>query len=128
MLNNQQKQFMVENYIKAYNAFDVDGMMTNLHENVSFKNISNGQTTLALEGSEAFREQATQALAFFTTREQRIMQIQVKEAQVTVEIDYQGVLAQDLPNGPKAGETLQLNGQSVFCFEADKIVEIQDIS
>lgn len=128
MLNNQQKQFIVENYIKAYNAFDVDSMMTNLHENVSFKNIANGQITLALEGSEAFRNQATQAKTFFTTREQRIIQIQVKEAQVIIEVDYQGVLAKDLPNGPKAGETLQLNGQSIFCFEADKIIEIQDIS
>ncbi|MEN7551084.1 nuclear transport factor 2 family protein [Rapidithrix thailandica] len=122
------KQKAVENYIKAYNSFDIEGMLRDLHPNVVFKNISNGEVNLTTEGKEAFQKQAKQAKNLFREREQSIRNIQFDDKQVTLEIDYKGVLAVDLPNGMKAGDTLALKGKTIFRFEEDKIVSIEDIS
>lgn len=45
-----------------------------------------------------------------------------------VEIDYQATLAQDLPNGRKAGEQLTLRGVSVFESQDGRIMRISDYS
>lgn len=47
---------------------------------------------------------------------------------IVIGIDYEGVLAADLPNGMKAGEILRLNGKSEFTFRDEKIYRITDIS
>ncbi|HAS39363.1 MAG TPA: hypothetical protein DCS93_02745 [Microscillaceae bacterium] len=128
MLTNQQKQSQIENYVQAYNAFDVAGMLQDLHPEVVFKNIANGEVNMELAGVEAFENQANQAKAIFSERQQTITQIDFSEEAVTIQIDYEGVVAQDLPNGLKAGQELKLNGRSVFKFAKGKIIEIQDIS
>ena len=128
MLTNQQKQSQIENYVQAYNAFDVAGMLRDLHPQVVFKNIANGEVNMELTGVEAFENQANQAKAIFSERQQTITQVEFSEEAVTIQIDYEGVVAQDLPSGLKAGQELKLNGRSVFKFADDKISEIQDIS
>ena len=45
-----------------------------------------------------------------------------------IEVAYEGVLASDLPNGMKAGETLRLSGRSEFTFRDGKIYRITDAS
>ena len=46
----------------------------------------------------------------------------------SIDVDYEGVLASDLPNGMRAGETLRLTGRSEFAFADGRIVSIRDIS
>ncbi|MDU0369674.1 nuclear transport factor 2 family protein [Hymenobacter endophyticus] len=123
----KQKQ-LVQDYIQAYNRLDVDGMLRHLHEEVVFRNISNGEANLTLTGKEAFRQQAQQALQYFSQREQRITEWQVADSRVEVLLDYSAVAAMDFPNGLKAGDTLQLQGKSVFQFADESIVSIDDIS
>ena len=123
----KQKQ-LVQDYIEAYNRFDVDGMLRHLHENVVFRNISNGEVNLTLTGKEAFLQQAQQALQYFTQREQRVTDWQVADSRVEVLLDYTAVAAMDFPNGLKAGDTLQLQGKSVFQFADGLIISIDDIS
>ncbi|MFB9863953.1 nuclear transport factor 2 family protein [Rufibacter immobilis] len=123
------KQELVEKYIEAYNAFDVDGMVSDLHAEVHFQNIAAGAVNLELHGVQAFREQAEKAKALFIQREQRITSLKETAAdEVTVAIDYTGVLAVDLPSGLRAGDKLELTGTSVFRFQDGKIISIQDIS
>ncbi|WP_367584473.1 hypothetical protein [Paenibacillus sp. FJAT-26967] len=43
-------------------------------------------------------------------------------------IDYEGILAVDLPNGLKTGDNIQLKGKSVFRIEEGKISLIEDYS
>lgn len=57
-----------------------------------------------------------------------ITSFETKDDQAFMGIDYEGVLASDLPNGMKAGETLRLNGRSEFTFRDGKIYRIADIS
>jgi ketosteroid isomerase-like protein len=124
----EQQQSIIEQYVNAYNNFDIDGMTRDLDENIVFENISNGQVDLRTDGIEAFRQQAASAKQYFQEREQRISSWEFENGSITVEIDYRAVLAVDLPNGLKAGDALELRGRSTFKFEGDKIIHLIDIS
>ena len=43
-------------------------------------------------------------------------------------IDYRATVAMELPNGLKPGDTLRLQGKSIFRFDDGKIISIEDIS
>ena len=119
---------LVEAYIEAYNHFDVAGMLAPLRDDVVFRNVSNGETTLTLTGREAFRQQAEQATQYFSAREQRVTDWQVNEQRVEVVIDYTAVAAIEFSNGLKPGDSLHLQGKSVFQVEDGHIISIEDIS
>ncbi|HEX8506056.1 MAG TPA: nuclear transport factor 2 family protein [Hymenobacter sp.] len=127
MKSAEPKQ-LVEAYIEAYNRFDVAGMLAPLHDEVVFQNIADGAVNLTTNGKESFRQQAEQVLPFFSQREQRITDWQLTDDQVEVAIDYTGVVAIEFPNGLKPGDTLRLQGKSVFRFADGQIISIQDIS
>lgn len=127
-MTEAEKKKLVENYVRAYNDFDIEGMTANLHDEIAFKNISNGEVTLETRGIEALRKQARQALGFFSERRQKIENISFGEDSCEIEIDYEAKLAADLPNGLKAGDKINLKGKSIFRFADGKISEIYDIS
>ncbi len=127
-MKQQTDQQLIQAYIKAYNAFDIAGMLATLHPSIEFTNISGGEITLDTKGIEAFETQARQGAQFFRQRTQTITDIQADNETVEVLIDYQAVLAQDLPNGLKAGDTLNLKGKSIFRFKDGLIITIEDIS
>jgi hypothetical protein len=122
-----QKQ-IIENYINAYNHFDIAGMTENLHGDIVFENISQGSVDLRTEGLEAFRDQAEKAVQFFNGRKQTAESWEFQDQRVIIQVNYQAVLAMDLPSGMKAGDTLTLKGQSEFLFKDNKIIGIRDIS
>lgn len=120
---------IVKQYIEAYNAFDVDGMVEVLDSNVHFQNIVEGQVNLSLLGRTAFKEQAIQAAAVFEERQQTILGVQeVDESTIAIKIAYTGKVAVDMPNGMQAGQEIEMEGESIFGFSGDKIVLIKDIS
>jgi hypothetical protein len=121
-------QQIVENYIQAYNSFDIEDMLKDMHENIRFENITNGEVTLYVNGVKELRKQALLGFDYFNQRSQRITKWQCKEDQVEIDVDYDAVLAVDLPNGLKAGDKLELRGKSLFKFKDSKIIEILDIS
>ena len=124
----ERKKEAIENYINAYNNFDVEGMIKDLHDEVVFQNVSNGEVDLTTEGIELFQVQANSAKSFFSERKQSIEAWTFEGDCVKIEISYFGILAIDLPNGMKSGDTLQLAGHSAFQFEGEKIVRIVDES
>lgn len=126
-MKEQQKQ-IIENYIRSYNDFDLTGMTKDLHDDVIFENISNGNVDLKTEGIEEFKKQGESAKQYFKERQQTIDSWRFNDQKVIVDIDYEAVLAIDLPNGMKSGDTLKLKGQSEFLFKGDRIIEIKDKS
>lgn len=128
MSKEAQIRQAVENYIRAYNGFDVAGMAQDLDATIVFENIAAGEVNLRTEGMEAFVKQAEQANLYFSEREQQVDSIAIIGETAEASITYRGVLAVDFPNGKKAGDVLQLQGKSIFYFEAGKIVKLQDIS
>lgn len=126
-MKSKQKE-IIENYVKSYNQFDISGMMRDLSPTIVFENISGDKADMRLEGIQAFENQAKSAKDYFKSRKQTITSWEFKDNIVVIEIDYEAILAVDLPNGMKAGDTLKLNGQSVFVFEKDLVVAIRDKS
>jgi hypothetical protein len=128
MENEKRKLEIVEQYIDAYNNFDVEGMIKDLHEDIIFKNISNGEVNMITNGKTEFEDQAYQAKQFFKTRQQTIIETILDDEYIEIAISYQGVIAVDLPNGLKENDKIELQGKSIFKFTKDKIIEINDIS
>lgn len=117
---------LIRDYINAYNTYDVAGMTANLHNDIVFEHITNGEVVLSLHGLEAFRQQAEQAVQFFNQRKQTITSITEAADRVEVTIAYTAIAAMDLPNGLKAGDAVNLQGQSIFRFAGDKVIRITD--
>jgi len=119
---------IIENYIDAYNSFDIDRMLSDMHDDIKFENISNGEVNLATNGIEELRNQAELARRLFRERKQTITDIKFNADRVEVKIDYRGILAVDFSNELKTGDVIELKGSSVFRFKDNKIIEIKDIS
>lgn len=119
---------IIENYIDAYNSFDIDRMLSDMHDDIKFENISNGEVNLATNGIEELRNQAELARRLFRERKQTITDIKFNADRVEVKIDYSGVLAVDFSNELKTGDVIELKGSSVFRFKDNKIIELKDIS
>ena len=126
-MNQDEKRAAIERYLAAYNAFDIDGMMSVIHDDIHFKNVSSGEVNATASGADEFRTLAEQSRKLFSFRQQTMTSFDMKDDQVWIGIDYEGVLASDLPNGMKAGETLRLKGRTEFAFRDGKIYRITDI-
>lgn len=125
----QEVQDIIETYIRAYNSFDIQGMVDLMHQDVIFRNISDGVITTETSGIPAFRVLAEQSSTMFSSRRQIITGYRAApDNNVEVSIDYEGILAVDLPGGLAAGDTLQLKGTSIFGIKDGKIVLIEDRS
>lgn len=124
----REKKHLIEQYISAYNSFDIDRMMALLHTEIEFENISGGKVNAKATGKSEFRAIAEQSKALFKSRKQTINYYNISEGRASIEISFKGVLAVDLPNGIKSGETISLDGRSQFSFREGKIARIIDIS
>lgn len=107
---------------------DVPGMLALLHEVIVFENVSNTAGITATTGRAEFEALAKQSLNIFKSRRQVIRSLTLGDRTAAAEIEYAGVLAIDLPNGLKAGDTLSLRGVTVFAFSDSKISRISDYS
>ncbi|TYP74611.1 nuclear transport factor 2 family protein [Paenibacillus methanolicus] len=125
---NDKTNAIIERYLEAYNAFDMEGMAQLLHEDIVFRNFHNGEQNAETQGVQAFRELAEKSAALFSSRRQQAVHYRDTDGSIEVEIDYTAVLAADLPNGMKAGDQLRLKGTSVFDLRDGKILRIEDYS
>lgn len=129
MNDREIKKQIIENYVEAYNNFDIENMLKDLDEKVIFRNVSGGTVNLETNGINEFRAQAELAKNFFSQREQKVTDLQfIGEEEVEAEIFYRATVAVSLPNGLKTGDEIKLQGKSIFRFVGAKIVEIADIS
>lgn len=127
-MNPMKMRDMVEKYVEAYNSFDINGMIALLHEEIEFRNSSSGSVDVETKGIEEFREIAERSKSLFSHRCQTIVGYSFEDGKLQIEIDYEGILAKDLPNGMKAGEKIHMKGKSVFAFKNGRIAVIEDYS
>ncbi len=126
--DRKSSRALIESFIEAYNGFDVDRMVSMMHPECSFQNVSGGQVHASAEGLAQFRELAESSKALFASRRQTITGYRQEADTVTLEIAYEGVFKIDIPNGPKAGQTLRLNGRSVYEIRDGLIYRLTDYS
>lgn len=127
-MNSDEKRSLIERYLNAYNSFDIDGMLDVIHPAVEFRNITGGEVNAESSGMVALRRLAEQSQTLFSCRKQTLTRFAVHDNQALIEVNFEGVLAADLPNGMKKGETFRLTGRSEFTFRDGKISRITDIS
>lgn len=127
-MEEHEKRQLIEQFIAAYNRRDVDGMMAFLTPDVLFENISAGQINASARGIDEFRELAQHGAALFSDRAQRLLALEVSSSSAVATIDYRGVLAMDMPEGPKAGSVIELSGESEFWFSDGLISHLIDRS
>jgi ketosteroid isomerase-like protein len=127
-MKTDDKKAMIQQYVDAYNRFDVEGMLSTLTEDVTFENVQSGEVNVSANGKTEFKALAEQAKALFAERQQIIERIDDGADLTAAKIAFSAKLASDLPNGMKAGEQLRMHGVSEFVFSDGKICSIRDIS
>jgi ketosteroid isomerase-like protein len=128
MMAQEEIKDSIYRYIEAYNNFDIDTMMEVLAKDIRFENIAGGEVNAKTSGKAEFEILARQSARLFASRKQTVKKIKIEGDRAFVEIEFEGVLAQDFPNGLKAGETLALKGTSEFGFTNGFISSIVDKS
>lgn len=128
MTTEDEMRSLIERYITAYNAFDVDGMLSAIHSDIDFQNISGGAITATASGIDEFRSLAEQSRSYFSSRRQTITNLAVDGQRASAEVEFEATLAVDLPDGPRAGELLRLTGRSEYEFRDGKMIRITDFS
>ena len=125
---SKSKEEIIGSFITAYNSFDIDAMLLLVHANIEFKNISNGEVDASTAGKDEFEKLARQSVTLFKEREQTIISYKEINDKVIVEIQYRAILAIDLPNGLKSGDTLDMRGSSEYIFKDGLIFSLVDQS
>jgi hypothetical protein len=119
---------LIDRYLAAYNAFDIEAMLAQLDPAVRFENYAGGQLSAETTGIDAFRQLAEQSKGMFSEREQRVTGLALDGETVVADIAWRGRLAADVPDGPPAGTLLEMTGRSEFSFGAGGITKIVDRS
>ena len=119
---------LVDRYIEAYNRKDIDAMLSDVHPQVEFKNVSAGAVNASTTGVSELRTLAQKSLFLFSERHQKIESFEIQGSVTVVIIAFRAVVAADLPNGLKKGQVLNLSGRSEFEFQDGAISKITDIS
>ncbi|MBI5680611.1 MAG: nuclear transport factor 2 family protein [Methanobacterium sp.] len=119
---------ITDQYIKSFNEFDVEGMLKNIHRDVVFKNIAGEEVTVELNGKIAFKNQIDQPVELFEKREMKIIEQKFGDDMVENHVDFKGVLAVDIPDGPKKHDLIRLQYTTIFKFKEGKIISIEDIN
>lgn len=127
MADARQKD-LIDRYLAAYNAFDIEAMLAQLDPAIRFENYSGGQLTADASGIEEFRRLAEQSKALFVEREQRVTSLAQSGTMLVAEIAWRGRIAADIPGGPPAGTLLEMHGRSEFDFGPAGITKIVDRS
>ena len=127
-MTDDEKRALVDRYVAAYNAFDVDGMMATVHPDIEFENRTDGRVDAAASGADAFRQMADKASRWFSSRHQSITSFEATDMGAAISVAYTAVLAMDLPDRRQAGGVIHLVGRSEFAFEDERISRITDIS
>jgi hypothetical protein len=127
MADARQKD-LIDRYLAAYNAFDIEAMLAQLDPAIRFENYSGGQLTADASGIEEFRRLAEQSTGLFVEREQRVTSLAQSGTMLVAEIAWRGRIAADIPGGPPAGTLLEMNGRSEFDFGPAGITKIVDRS
>ena len=96
-MNSMKMKDMINEYVRAYNSFDIEGMIALLHEEIEFRNISSGSIDAETKGIEEFREIAEQSQSLFSYRCQTIIAYSFEDDKTQVEIDYEGILLKISP-------------------------------
>jgi hypothetical protein len=121
-LFSAKKRAMIEQYIQAYNAMDIKGMVENLDQTIEFEFQLNGRVEMKITGIREFRDQAEKNLLNFTQRHQKIMGYRMQNDSIFVDIEFKGTFSPEVATFEQ--QTIDLKGTIEFVFFEGKIIQI----
>ena len=127
-MDTDKAKTLIEEYLNAYNSFDVEAMVELVDPEIEFRNVSGGDVDTSAIGQDEFRELAQQSVFLFSSRKQTATKFEAEGEVVSVDIDFTGTLATDIPDGMRAGDELRVTGRSEFVFRDEKIYRLTDYS
>jgi hypothetical protein len=119
---------IIHEFIMAYNSYDIDSMISLLHPEILFTNLSGGKVSVQTEGKEEFEKLARQSANVFKEREQKIISYEEANNKVNVEIQYRAKLEIDLPNGSKSSDNINMRSKSEYIIKDGLIYSVLDKS
>lgn len=127
-MKKEKQKIIIENYVSAFNTFDIKKMVNDLDEKITFKNTENGLITLTTNNLEEFVDISKKTMDFFKNRRIEILEFEYIDKVVVIYYKFSAVLSQDLNDKIKTGDNFTLGGKSVFTFKNKKIISIEDFS
>jgi ketosteroid isomerase-like protein len=125
MIDPARRQ-LIEIYLAAYNHFDIPGMLGALTDDVRFEHHQGGELSVATDGKVDLEKLARVGAQLFAAREQKIVSLEERGEDVVATIDFRGEIAEDIPDGPRAGTIIEMQGTTEFGFANGKISRVID--
>ncbi|RUL75264.1 nuclear transport factor 2 family protein [Dyella choica] len=119
---------LIERYIDAYNRIDVDAMLATMHSEVIFENYTAGVLSVRTEGIHELRQLAENSTYLFSARHQTITTYSEAAGVAYAQVHFLGTFAVDLPNGVRAGQSIELDGRSEYREREGRLIYIADYS
>ena len=128
VMKQEEIKASINRYMDAYNSFDIEAMIEMVAPDIQFENVSGGEVNAKTSGKAEFEVLAKQSVRLFSHRKQTVKTIRIERDRAFVEIEFEGILAEDLPSGLKAGAKIALKGTSTFVFTNGFISSLVDRS
>ena len=119
---------IVKKFIKAYNSFDIEGMLVLLDPDIHFVNMSGGEVDSETHGKAEFEALARMSAKLFKERRQQITSFAESDDVVKAEIRFTAVLSAGMSEGIKNDQKIDLTGKSEYKIKDNLILSILDIS
>jgi hypothetical protein len=119
---------LIDRYLAAYNAKDVDAMLVTMHREVVFENYMAGNLSVRTLGVDELRHLAESSRHLFSARRQTVTDYREFEGTAYVNVFFEGTFGIDLPNGIRAGQSMALHGRSEFRERDGLLIYIADHS
>lgn len=117
---------IIEDYIQAYNDFDIDRMMINMDQTIEYEHQVNGRILQKITGFREFKDYAELVGSTYLMRELKPISWKFEGNTVKVEMEFKGEFAIDYREDLAIGDKIESKGESEFIFFQNKIIQIID--
>jgi len=118
---------IVQQYISAYNNFDIEKMVSLMHRDCIFESRVNNKVTLSTKGQTSFRQICNLSKKNYKFRKQVIEDFKEYENRVEVKLYFKATLAVDIPDLGKKDEQIAFETKSIFEFKNERIYKITNL-
>jgi hypothetical protein len=115
---------MVVDFLDAYNAKNVDGMLADVTNDVMFRHYCDAGVLFKAEDKTAFEAALREEVAAFTQRTHTVKTSMTMLGSTVLTTQFDARVGKNLSNGWVAGQEITLPGAAEFQFRDDKIANI----
>jgi len=118
---------IVQKYINAYNNFDIETMVSLMHNDCIYEGKTKGIQSFCIKGKHSFRQINMLSKNNYTFRKQVIEGFIESMNKVEVNLYFKAILAVDVSELGKKGEEIAFETKSVFEFKNGLIYKLTNL-